>query len=284
VFGALISPTDPVAVLSTLQNVELPKKLEADIAGESLFNDGVAVVFFMVLLGYATAEGNAGFGAIAAFLVSEALGGILLGLAAGYLAYRAMRTIDEYPVEILISLALVTGTYALAGRMHVSGPIAVVVAGLVTGTRGPVDAMSDLTQRYLFGFWGLLDELLNAVLFLLIGLEVIVLPLGPAMIWIALLAIPLVLAARFVSVALPVLTFGIREFVRQSIPILTWSGVRGGISVALALSLPDSPERSPVLAATYAVVIFSIVAQGLSLPFVAARLIGPTTKETTSTS
>lgn len=270
VFGALISPTDPVAVLSTLQGVRLPKKLVADMAGESLFNDGVGVVIFTVLLGFATAGSAGSASGVAVFLAREALGGMLLGLVTGYVAYRAMRAIDDYPIEILISLALVTGTYAFAGAIHVSGPIAVVVAGLLTGTRGPVDAMSDLTQRYLFGFWGLIDEMLNAVLFLLIGLELIALPFRPALVWIALLAIPLVLVARYVSVAVPVSAFLRGDFVRGSIPILTWGGVRGGISVALALSLPDVVERNPILAATYAVVIFSIVVQGLSI----ARLAG----------
>jgi CPA1 family monovalent cation:H+ antiporter len=266
VFGALISPTDPVAVMSTLQGIALPKELKADIAGESLFNDGVGVVIFTVLLGLAGSGAAASAPGVALFLVREALGGMLLGLVTGYVAYRAMRSIDDYPIEILISLALVTGTYAVAGPLHVSGPIAVVVAGLLTGTRGPVDAMSDLTQRYLFGFWGLVDEMLNAVLFLLVGLELIALRFQPALAWLALAAIPLVLLARFVAVAVPVSAFPRHQFARGSIAVLTWGGVRGGISVALALSLPEVAARSPILAATYAVVVFTIVVQGLSMP------------------
>jgi monovalent cation:H+ antiporter, CPA1 family len=192
----------------------------------------------------------------------------------GYLAYRAMRRIDDYPMETLISLALVAGTYALAARLHMSGPIAVVVAGILVGNRGPVDAMSDLTQRYVFGFWTLVDEILNSVLFLLIGLEVLVLRFDLSFAGIAAASIPLVLLARFLAVAGPVLMLrGRQEFVRGTIPVLTWGGLRGGISIALALSLPEVTEKPPLLAATYAVVVFTIVVQGLSLRAVVGRTI-----------
>ena len=204
----------------------------------------------------------------------EALGGAALGLATGYLAYRATRAIDNYPIETLISLALVTGTYALAAKLHMSGPIAVVVAGILIGNRGPLDAMSDETQQYLFSFWTLVDEILNSVLFLLIGLEVLVLRFDPSFAWLAVASVPLVLLARFLAVSIPVAVLRSRQkFVRGTIPVLTWGGLRGGISIALALSLPEVAEKPALLAATYAVVIFTIVVQGLSLRAVVARAV-----------
>ncbi len=276
VFGALISPTDPLAVLSTLKAVDVPGTLEIDMTGESLFNDGVGVVIFTVLVA-AAAGAKAGdidllhTGGV--FLI-EALGGAVLGLMAGYLAYRAMRAIDDYPIEVLISLALVTGTYALAARLHMSGPIAMVVAGLLIGNRGPRDALSDETQRYLFGFWTLIDEILSSVLFLLIGLEVLVLRLDLTYGWLAASAVPLVLFARLLAVSIPVLALSpIHAFVRGTIPVLTWGGLRGGISIALALSLPEVAEKSVILAATYAVVLFTIVVQGLSLRALVERVV-----------
>jgi monovalent cation:H+ antiporter, CPA1 family len=275
VFGALISPTDPVAVLSTLKTIEVPKALEMDMAGESLFNDGVGVVVFTVLLALASGSGGEGgiLHVVELFFV-EALGGAVLGWGTGYLAYRAMRRIDDYPMETLISLALVTGTYALAAKLHMSGPIAAVVAGILVGNRGPVDAMSDLTQKYVFGFWTLVDEILNSVLFLLIGLEVLVLRFDPSFAGLAAVSIPLVLLGRFLAVTGPVLMLRARqEFVRGTIPVLTWGGLRGGISIALALSLPEVAEKPPLLAATYAVVVFTIVVQGLSLRAVVRRTI-----------
>ena len=268
VFGALISPTDPVAVLSTLKAVRVPKSLEIDMIGESLFNDGVGVVIFAVILSLAVGYhgGSVDWPGIAELFVVEALGGALLGLVAGYIAYRAMLAIDDYPIEVLISLALVTGAYALASKLHLSGPIAVVVGGLLIGNRGAAHAMSDETQRYLFGFWTLVDEILNSVLFLLIGLEVLVLRYDPSFVWLALVSIPLVLLARLLAVSVPVLALSARQdFVRGTIPVLVWGGLRGGISVALALSIPEVAEKSVLLAATYTVVVFTIVVQGLSL-------------------
>lgn len=283
VFGALISPTDPVAVLSTLKSVRVPEALEADMSGESLFNDGVGVVVFTVLLAVATGagEGGADPGHIAQLFFVEALGGAVLGLLTGYVAYRAMRAIDSYPLETLISLAVAAGTYAGAARLHMSGPIAVVVAGILIGNRGPQDAMSDLTQRYVFGFWQLVDEILNSVLFLLIGLEVLVVGFDPAFAWLSLSSIPLVLLARFLAVAIPVAILRTRQsFAAGTVPVLTWGGLRGGISIALALSLPDVPEKPALLAATYAVVVFTIVVQGLSLRAVVAYFTGaPVTEE-----
>jgi CPA1 family monovalent cation:H+ antiporter len=268
VFGALVSPTDPVAVLSTLKSVRVPETLEVDMAGESLFNDGVGVVVFTVLLAIATGAGEGDLHPvrIARLFLVEALGGALFGLAAGYLAFRAMRRIDNYPIEVLISLALVTGAYSLAGRLHLSGPIAVVVAGILIGNKGPAVAMSDLTQRYLFGFWQLIDDILNSVLFLLIGLEVLVLRFAPVFGWVMALSVPLALVARCLAVAIPVAVLRRwHAFVPGTVAVLTWGGLRGGISIALALSLPEVPEKAVILAATYAVVVFTIVVQGLSL-------------------
>ena len=267
VFGALISPTDPVAVLSTLKAVDVPEELEVDMTGESLFNDGVGVVIFTLLLAIAGGSGDTGPAKVGELFLLEAVGGGLLGLITGYIAYRATRAIDDYPIEVLISLALVTGTYALASRLHMSGPIATVVAGLLMGNRGTRYGMSDRTEKYLYAFWTLVDEILNALLFLLIGLEVLVaLEFDWQVAWLALLAIPLALVARLAAVALPVLSLGAaRRFVRGTIPVLTWGGLRGGIAIALALSVPDFEQRSVILAATYTVVVFSIVVQGLTL-------------------
>ena len=278
-FGALISPTDPVAVLSTLKAVRVPQTLEIDMTGESLFNDGVGVVVFAVVLSVAVGAGGEGLNPfhILELFFYEALGGAVLGLVAGYLSYRAMHAIDDYAVEVLISLALVAGTYSLALHLHMSGPIAMVVAGLLIGNRGPRYAMSDVTQRYLFGFWTLIDEILNSLLFLLIGLEVLVLRFDPSHAWIAVLCIPLVLAARFVAVAAPVGALGSRLFfVPGTVPVLVWGGLRGGISVALALSIPEVAEKSLILAATYTVVVFTIVVQGLTLQRLVRRVV-PTT-------
>ena len=268
VFGALISPTDPVAVLSILKAVHVPKVTEVEMTGEALLNDGVGVVMFTILVAAAVGVEGERFGVVqvAQLFFVEALGGAILGLAAGYVAYRAMRLLDDFRIEVLISLAMVMGTYALAGKLHLSGPIAMVCAGLLIGERGPADAMSETTQRYLFGFWTLIDEILNIVLFLLIGLEVLVMRPDQAVLPIAFLAIPIVLAARLLSVAVPVTVLSVRvSFIKGTIPLLTWGGVRGGISIALVLSVPEFPQKPLILAATYAVVIFSIVVQGLTL-------------------
>jgi CPA1 family monovalent cation:H+ antiporter len=268
VFGALISPTDPVAVLSILQSVHVPKDTEVEMTGEALLNDGVGIVMFTVLVAAAVGAEGSRFGVVevAQVFFVEAMGGAILGLVAGYLAYRAMRLIDDFHIEVLISLAMVMGTYALAGKFHLSGPIAMVCAGLLIGERGPADAMSETTQQYLFGFWTLVDEILNIVLFLLIGLEVFVLRPEQAVIPIALLAIPIVLMARLLSVATPVAALSVRvPFMKGTVPVLTWGGVRGGISIALVLSVPEFSQKPLILAATYAVVIFSILVQGLTL-------------------
>lgn len=264
-FGALISPTDPIAVLGILKNAKAPKQLEIKITGESLFNDGVGVAVFLVLLGVAE-TGTITLGSIALLFVQEAVGGAAIGLALGYLTYVMLKSIDQHHVEILLTLALVMGGYALADALHTSGPIAVVVSGLLIGNQGRHLAMSETTREYLDTFWELIDELLNAVLFVLIGLEVLALTFKPEYLEAGLIAIPLVLVARFVSVSLPVQVFRLfQEFTERATLILTWGGLRGGISVAMALSLPPSPYRDVLITMTYIVVVFSILVQGFTI-------------------
>lgn len=276
-FGALISPTDPIAVLAILKRAGAPKGLEIKIAGESLFNDGVGVVVFLGLWEIATGEYGFDLGHLTALFFQEAVGGALFGLALGYLAFRMLKTVDNYSVEILVSLAVAAGGYALALALHLSGPIAMVVAGLLIGNHGRTLAMSPKTCEHLDTFWELVDEILNAVLFVLIGLEVIVLVFTGAYLVAGLLIIPVVLLARWISVALPIgLLRRWQTLHPQAVKILTWGGLRGGISVALALSIPavsrdgsPVPERELLLAITYVVVVFSIVVQGLTIgPFV----------------
>lgn len=264
-FGALISPTDPIAVLGILKNAKAPKQLEIKITGESLFNDGVGVAVFLVLLAVAE-TGTITPGSIALLFIQEALGGAAIGLALGYLTYLMLKSINQHHVEILLTLALVMGGYALADAVHASGPIAVVLSGLLIGNQGRHLAMSETTREYLDTFWELIDELLNAVLFVLIGLEVLALTFKTAYLEAGLIAIPLVLFARFVSVSLPVQAFRLfQEFTERATMILTWGGLRGGISVAMALSLPPSSYRDVLITMTYIVVVFSILVQGLTI-------------------
>jgi CPA1 family monovalent cation:H+ antiporter len=265
-FGALISPTDPIAVLGVLKRAGAPRDLETKISGESLFNDGVGVVVFIVLLEIAVGGQEVSAGHVAGLFVEEAVGGAAFGLVIGYLAYRLLRSVDNYQVEVLITLALVTGGYALAGAIQVSGPIAIVVAGLLVGNHGRLFAMSETTREHLDMFWELLDEILNAVLFVLIGLEVVVLSLSGRTLLVGLILIPVVLLARFVSVGLPVTAMRpFRDFSPGAVRVMTWGGLRGGISVALALSLPAGSERDLILVITYVTVVFSVVVQGLTV-------------------
>ncbi len=264
-FGALISPTDPIAVLGILRTARAPKSLEIKMIGESLFNDGVGVVIFVVLLGVFT-RGEASPGAITILFLEEAVGGAVLGAALGYLTYFMLKSVDNYQVEILLTLALVMGGYALADALHTSGPIAVVVAGLIVGSYARHMAMSETSREYLDTFWELVDELLNAILFVMIGLEILILSLQGHYLLAGLLAIPIVLLARFLSVGLPVKLFSLRqEFAPRATLIMTWGGLRGGISVAMALSLPPGELRDAIVTVTYVVVVFSILVQGLTI-------------------
>lgn len=281
VFGALISPTDPVAVMAILRQVAVPRDLEIKIIGEALFNDGIAVVVFLGLL--ELTDGEAAFepGKLAALFLWAAAGGVALGLALGWGVYRMLRAVDNYQVEILLSLALAAGGYALADTLLVSAPIAVVVAGLVIGNLGRTYAMSPVTRQHLDDFWELLDEILNSVLFVLIGLEVLALEFTGLYLLVGLGIVPVVLVGRFVSVAGPLVVMGRRSgFGPNTSRILTWGALRGGVSVALALSLPRMnddqlvPERDVLVTATYVVVVFSILVQGLTLGPLVRRWLG----------
>jgi len=267
-FGALISPTDPIAVMATLKQAGINRSLETKIAGESLFNDGVGVVVFVVILGLVTQPEATTVSGVAALFAQEAVGGIVFGLGLGFIGFYLLKSVDNYQVEILLTLALVFGGYTLALEMHLSGPIAVVVAGLFIGNQGRRFAMSSHTREHLDNFWELLDEILNVILFVLIGLELLILDFVETYILAGFLAIPLVLFARFIAVGTPVTmlrTLVSKEFSPHVVKILTWGGLRGGISVALALSLPQGTERNIFLVITYIIVIFSIVVQGLTI-------------------
>jgi CPA1 family monovalent cation:H+ antiporter len=265
-FGAIIAPTDPIAVIGILKSAEIPRSLESKVSGESLFNDGFAVVVFIAILGIATGHSEATAGHIALLFLEEAVGGIIFGVILGYVGNRMLSTIDNYQLEIMITLAMVMGGYSLASAIHISGPLAMVVAGLIIGNHGRTFAMSDKTQQHLDDSWHLIDEVLNAVLFLLIGLEVLVIEINPGYLFLGAVMIPLTLMARFIAVSSIIRIMSLkRSFSDNVIKILTWGGLRGGISVALALSLPRGLQKEEILTMTYVVVVFSILVQGLTI-------------------
>lgn len=273
-FGSLISPTDPIAVLGLLKAARIPESLELKISGESLFNDGVAVVIFVTIAEVARSGGaEVSAAEISKLFLQEALGGLAFGALVGYIGFLALRSIDDYKVEVLITLAIVMGGYYAAGNLHLSGPLAMVVAGIITGNKSKEEGMSAATRDYLGKFWELIDEILNAVLFLLIGFEVLVIKVNTTILIIGGVAIAVVLLARLVSVVVPVgLMSRWVKFEPHAIPILTWGGLRGGISVALALSLGSKMYRDEFVLITYVVVVFSILVQGLTISKVAKKL------------
>ena len=272
-FGALISPTDPIAVMGILKTAGVPKNLELVISGESLFNDGVGVVIFSLLIGVLTMGSTPSLEQGVTLLLREAGGGLLYGLVLGYITFRFLCSVDNYQVEVMLTLAAVMGGYMLANKLHVSGPLAMVVAGLVVGNHGREFAMSDTTRLYVDMFWEMIDDILNAVLFVLIGMEVMIVSFSLNLALAAVLMILLTLAARALTVAVPVVAFqGFFRLPKGAATVLTWGGLRGGISVALALSLPPGPQRDIVLALTYCIVVASILVQGLTIGKLAHRV------------
>ncbi len=273
-FGALISPTDPIAVVGILKKAKIPDSLETKISGESLFNDGVGVVIFITLYEVAK-KGLENVSAldIAWLFIREAGGGLLLGWLLGYLCFYMLRSIDNYVVEVMITLAIVMGGYALAEQLHVSGPLTMVMAGLITGNKSFDLGVSDLSKDYLTKFWEMIDEVMNAILFLLIGFEMLIVPFNLTLLWLGCISIVVVLFARFLSVLLPIMVLKRKSsFENNAIPILTWGALRGGISVALALSVPKYMYGEMFVSITYIVVLFSIVGQGLTIGKFANKL------------
>ena len=268
-FGALISPTDPISVLGILKEAKAPKTLETKIVGESLFNDGVGVVVFMVIAQMLPTGGHNAHGDVNPIVLfaQEAIGGIIFGALLGYIFYRLLKSVDNYSLEILLTLSLVTGGYYLAGLLHISGPIAMVVSGLLIGNHGKMFAMSEKTHNQLFSFWELIDEFLNAVLFLLMGMIIVSITFDISMIGIGVLLIPIILLIRYLCIAstIQVFNFFKRSFTKGAAIIMTWGGLRGGISVAMALSLPQSEFRGMFILITYIIVLFSIIIQGLTV-------------------
>jgi len=272
-FGSLISPTDPIAVLGILKEAKIKKSLEMKIAGESLFNDGVAVVIFLTILQIAETPDNIQFSDVAILFLREAVGGIILGIGIGYIGFVLMRSIDNYKVEVLITIAVVMGGYSLANLLHISGPLAMVAAGIIIGNHGKEFAMSDTTIEYIDKFWELIDETLNSILFVLIGLELLVIQFIPTYIFIGLITIILVLLTRYISVLLPAQIIKLKEEISHStIIVMTWGGLRGGISIALALSLKPEMQKDLWVTLTYFVVAFSILVQGLTVGKLTKRL------------
>jgi CPA1 family monovalent cation:H+ antiporter len=274
-FGALISPTDPIAVISILKNAGISKSLETKMAGESLFNDGVAVVVFLTLLELTKTNVEIDFLSIITLFGHEAIGGLILGFIIGWIGFKMIASIDNYQVEVLITLAIVMGGYTLAHFIHVSGPLAMVVSGLIIGNHGKDKGMSEVTAEYIDKFWELIDEILNAILFVLIGLEILVIHSQGIIVLISLILILIGLIARYISVFIPSLLIRFKEKIgRKTLYILTWGGLRGGISIALALSIPSQFNKEIWVTITFVIVCFSILVQGLTIGKFAKSLQG----------
>lgn len=273
-FGALISPTDPIAVLGILKQSKIPPSLEMKISGESLFNDGVAVVVFITIYEIInTGIENVTSLQIIWLFIKEAGGGILFGSLLGYIGFYILRSIDNYIIEVLVTLAIVMGGYLIADQLHISGPLAMVMAGIITGNKSRQEGMSDITRDYVDKFWEMIDEVLNAILFLLIGFEMLIVPFSFDLFWLGCITVIIVLLSRFISVAIPISFLKYKTvFEKNAIPILTWGGLRGGISVALALSLPNSTYKEVFVSITYIIVLFSIIVQGLTIGKFAKKL------------
>jgi CPA1 family monovalent cation:H+ antiporter len=275
-FGALISPTDPVAVLSILKKANIPASLETKISGESLFNDGVGVVLFITFYEIAQlGTDHISVGKILWVFIRETAGGVLFGALLGYIGYVAIKSIDKYSLEVMITLAIVMGGYSLAEKLHLSGPLAMVVAGLITGNKSLDEAVKDSTRDYIQKFWDMIDKLMNAILFLLIGFEMLIVPYNMALLWLGCITILIVLFGRFISISLLIVLLKYESFAKNAIPILTWGALRGGISVALALSVPKDMYGNMFVSITYIVVLFSIIVQGLTIGKFAKKLTAP---------
>ena len=273
-FGALISPTDPVAVLSILKEAKIPDSIKIKIEGESLFNDGIGIVVFVTIMQVAgNGIENLNFSSVLFLFLREAVGGIIAGFIIGYIGYRLVRSIDHFQTEILITLAMVMGGYSLCHFLNVSGPLAMVVAGLITGNKSLEEAMSDTTRDYTEKFWEITDEILNAILFILIGLQLVIISFQFNLLIIGLIMAILLILVRYISLWLPAFSFFFKKDLKdKTLEIMTWGGLRGGISIALALSLPQSMYKEFFVPVTFVIVLFSIIVQGFTMKWFVKKL------------